>query len=93
MYRDKLPSNCIFRFPLGVALQQAFSNPANSIETSKLPPLYKRTQPVVKLGACKEKMEFIQQMGGFPWMRVNHIFDPENVQLASVSEWLGKGGK
>lgn len=65
MDRDKLPIHCIFCSSLAVALQQAFSNPANTIKTLKLPSPCKRTQFVVKLGSCKGETKFIQQMGFF----------------------------
>lgn len=61
MYRDKLPSNCIFCFSLGAALQQAFSNLANSIKTSKLPSLRKKTWNVSFLQEPDFTTEFIQQ--------------------------------
>lgn len=99
MYRDKLPSNCIFCFSLGAALQQAFSNLASSIKTSKLLSLCKKTWNVSFLQEPNflfTRTQFHNRV--YPtkdshWIWLNHLFWLWKRTTGICSKSMFSGGK
>lgn len=85
MYRDKLPSNCIFYFSAAMS----FSQPSKQQHNLKAPPSVPRNTIFAE---TKEKTEIIQQIWGVWDMSKPHVTDPDSVQLAPVSKYLGNGG-